>query len=718
MIAFKVKLRLILLILSLLILLGCIGLTAYLLFSNYQQTRLFTRAESEFRRGNAESLALAKVKLQQVIQRDGDNEAAYIMLAEIAGKQKNYPEQVYYCFMAHRLNPLSRENKAKYISSLCYARYFKRLETFLSQQQELPVEWQQLLLYSAGLNGHINKYNMECRTDVPLGKLTVLLFKDNTRTVDEKLSALDKLPPEDFFLQQETAAAKLKFFLGKRDIDNAEKTLLKAYKLNKFVFAPILGRFYANFRSFDKALKIFEKYLADYHDPAVAMQTAEIFCLLRQTEKIAKLRNKYQSDPGELAMLCCYYFDALVALANNDMVSLKELTVPLRKNFDTPLAAFMFFITDILEGDLGRIRTSYTRLLAHRSYLDLQKRADIMLSDFLKKSLKGFTQEEQLLSVATVLYGRLPEAFTARLILLIQKKNGNINVSVLQDALKRFSQDSGIMKIGVEYYLLHDISEAERLMANYKKIFPGKSKDIRNYEIAAALRKKEYDRASELFQKYFSSEILLKYWAFASLTLRENDLLFLSRDKLYKPFCNALLALKRNDKKTACDLLENADAKGNTELLFFAARILGENGRIQAALNKYAQFPAASPYQLAVLLNQAELLAEKGDLTKALDLSRQAYKMFPDLPETQLCYADKLYKSGNVNLIPEVIKLSSGQTHRHRLEKLWVAGMQARINQCDIITQKETIRELCRRLLAVVPDNSIALGLLKKIEKQ
>ena len=225
MIAFKVKLRLILLILSLLILLGCIGLTAYLLFSNYQQTRLFTRAESEFRRGNAESLALAKVKLLQVIQRDGDNEAAYIMLAEIAGKQKNYPEQVYYCFMAHRLNPLSRENKAKYISSLCYARYFKRLETFLSQQQELPVEWQQLLLYSAGLNGHINKYNMECRTDVPLGKLTVLLFKDNTRTVDEKLAALDKLPPEDFFLQQETAAAKLKFFLGKRDIDNAEKTL-------------------------------------------------------------------------------------------------------------------------------------------------------------------------------------------------------------------------------------------------------------------------------------------------------------------------------------------------------------------------------------------------------------------------------------------------------------------------------------------------------------
>ena len=714
----KRRLRLILIIVSLLILLGCIGLTAYLLFSNYQQARLFTQAKKEFLRGSAESLAAAKVQLLQVIQHDNDNEAAYIMLAEIAGKQKNYPEQVYYCFMAHRLNPLSRENKAKYVDSLSYARYFNRLENFLSQQQELPDEWQQLLLYSAGQNGSINKYNTERNADGPLGKLTRLLFKDNTLNVDEKLAALDKLPQDGFFLHQEILAAKLKFLLSKRDIAGAEKILLKAYELNSFAFAPALGRFYANFRSFSEALKVFEKYLADYHDPAVAMQTAEIFCLLKQTGKIAELRNKYQSDTGEIAMLCCYYFDALAALAGNDMTALKELTVPLRKSINTPLSAFMFLCIDIEEGDLAKIRESYTRLLTHREYLDLQKRADIMLADFLKKSLTEISQEEQLLAVAATLYSRNPDAFTARIILLIQKKNGNVNIAILQDALRRFRQDAGIIKIGVEYYLNHDVAEAERLMAYYKKTFQDKSKDMQNYEIISALRKKESDRASELFKKYFSPEILQEYWNFASSTLREGDLLFLSREKLYEPFCKALIALKKGDKKTACDLLENSDAKGNLALLFFAARILGENGRNQAALNKYAQFPAVSPYRIAVLLNQAELLAENGDLAKALVLAEQAYKISPGLPETQLCYADKLYKNGDAALIPDVVKLTSGQNYRRQLEKLWIAGMQERIKRCNIVNQKETVKELCRQLLAVDVNNSVALELLRKIENK
>ena len=186
----KKRLRLILIITSLLILCGCIGLTAYLLFSNYQQARLFNQAKSEFQRGSAESLALAKVQLQQVIRNDNDNEAAYIMLAEIACRQKNYPEQVYYCFMAHRLNPLSRENAEKYVESLLLARHFNRLETFLFQQQALSDEWLQLLLYSAGRNGNINKYKAERRPGNILNELTFLLYKNNSLTIEDRKSVV------------------------------------------------------------------------------------------------------------------------------------------------------------------------------------------------------------------------------------------------------------------------------------------------------------------------------------------------------------------------------------------------------------------------------------------------------------------------------------------------------------------------------------------------
>jgi hypothetical protein len=50
-------------------------------------------------------------------------------------------------------------------------------------------------------------------------------------------------------------------------------------------------------------LEIFEKYLKKYHDQAIAVQTAEIYCLLKKTEKIAELRKDINLTPVPAA--CC-----------------------------------------------------------------------------------------------------------------------------------------------------------------------------------------------------------------------------------------------------------------------------------------------------------------------------------------------------------------------------------------------------------------------------
>ena len=158
------KSHLLLIIFSVLILLGCVGITAFLLFSNHQNVRLFKQAKSNFQRGDAESLDLAELQLQQLIRTDDDNEAAYIMLGEIAAMRKVYPEQVYYCYVAHRLNPLSVESKTRYIKSLCMARYFDRLENFLAGETVLPDHWKPFLLYASGRNGNVNKYKQLWKT--------------------------------------------------------------------------------------------------------------------------------------------------------------------------------------------------------------------------------------------------------------------------------------------------------------------------------------------------------------------------------------------------------------------------------------------------------------------------------------------------------------------------------------------------------------------------
>lgn len=715
------KSRLTLIILSLLILLVCVGVTVYLLFSNYQNVRLFKEAQRNFQCGDEASLSLAEEQLLQVVRNDSDNEAAFVMLGEIARKRKIYPEQVYYCYMAYRLNPLSDDNRERYINSLCFTRYFDRLETFLAQEDSLDSKYQTILLYAAGRNGSINRYKQQMQKwgdDNRLGTLSSLLFNQTQLSPEEKLAAIDKLQIDDnIFLQQEVSVARTELYFSMQNIDTAEKFLLQAYNENEYAFAPALGRFYANYRSLGKALKIFEKHLSIYHDHTVAMLCAEVYCLLNQKDKIADLQKAYQSDSGHRAMLCDYYLRAMLALLEKDTASLKELTAPLRKNINTPFAAFLFFCTDIQHGDLQTVQDSYNALLAHGDFAALQEQADDILLNFLKRSFTGNSNKnrQKLLSLASQLYERKKDISLVKLILLAQKSTNSINPVLLDDAVKRFGNDQGILKLAIEYALSSDIAEAEKLIARYKQQFVSQGNDTLRYEINLNIKKRDFDQVSKLFQKNFSQEILPEYWAFASTMKRESDLLFLSKDKLYEPYCKALLLLNSGKNEQAVAILKNADANNNPALLFFAAKVLAENGHNQAALKNYEQIPDTSPLKLTVLLNTAEIYAELGDLDRALSLSNRAYSLAPQMPETQLCYADKLHKKGKSSMIPEVIKLSPHTPLQRKMESLWIIGMQQCITECDINTQQEKIRDLCRKLLVVSPDNNIALEYLRKL---
>lgn len=716
------KFRLILIILSVLVLLACIGMTVFLLFSNFRNVRLFKQAKAEFLQGDKASLDLAEIRLLQLVRTDSDNEAAFIMLGEIAEKRKIYSEQLYYCHMAYRLNPLSRENKNKYIESLCFTRRFGQLETLLNQESSLSDSHKQLLLYAAGQNGNIRKHKHQLDrrgNDNRIGELAFLLFKHTHLSNQEKLHSLDRfLPDASPFLKQEIYAAKTDLYLAVQNVDKAEESLLEAYKLNQYAFAPALGRFYARYRNFGKALKVLEDHLSIYHDLGAAIQIAEIYCLLGKTDKIAKLRTAYQADSGSRAMICNYYLDALSAFAKKDMVSLKELTIPLRNNLNTPLSAFIFFCADIQSDDPAAIKTSYTSLSVHKDYLNLQAQADEILLEYLKKSFAGKKGSyEKLLNLAALLYNNRKDVFTAKLILLAQKRDHSINPVLLNDALKHFSGDQGIVKIAIEYYLQHELSQAEELIAFYKRNFSEKSGDMFRYEIFLNMRKKDYDRVSELFRKNFKPEILPDYWTFASSLMRENDLLYLSRDKKYEPFCTSLLLMKKGEKKLACDLLEKTDGETDLSLLFFAAKTLAENGRNEAALKKYALFPRESSYRIAVLLNMSEIYAETGNLDQALLLAGRAYALDPLSQETQLCYGDKLFKKGKLSIIPDVIKVSSSTLFKRRMEPMWIAGMRQKIKECDIHTRKEKIRELCRQLQVIAPDDHIAREYLEKLNK-
>lgn len=714
------KVRITLIILAVLILLGTIGMTALLLFSNYRNVRLFRQAQSNFLKGDKQALESAEAQLLQLIRNDADNEAAYIMLGKIAEKWKIYPEQIFYCYKAHRLNPLSAENKESYIQSLLFAREFERLENFLVQESSPSDASKELLFYASGRNGTLqkNKELLSLPRTKGIAKLAHLLFNTPNLSARQKLAVLAKeFPNPDPFLKQELLISQAELSLTADLPDDTEKFLRKAYELNEYAFAPALGRFYANYRTFKQALSIFEKYLSVYHDQTIALQTAEIYCHLNQAKKIDTLRRKYQDDTGTGAMLCSYYFDALTALINNDTDKLKVLVPALQDRINTPLAAFISLYNAFHQNDLSALKSSYLKMLEKPAYLDLHLRADALVLEVLKRAVAARSTDNELLyTLAEILYARRPDAFTAKFLLLAQRKKAGFSSTLLNSARKLFPKDRGLLKIAIEHALAHDPASVPGLIASYKKNFPKEQKDMLRYELVCAIRMKNFERASQLFMQHDSPRLRGEYWNFASATGRKKDLEFLGKQPLYAPFCQALLLMGSGQKAQGLDLLEKADAKGNLELLFFAARTLGENGRHKAALAKYAKFPQNSPYELAVLLNSAELHAEEGALTKSLELAHNAYHKAPNLPETQLCYADKLHKTNRANLIPDIVKLSSSP-YRKKLVPLYIAGLESRLRGA-VQQDPEKLRDICRQILLLAPDNPAALEMLKLLKER
>ena len=716
------KIKIILICTAILALIGSIALSAYLFFSNYRNVKLFRRAESNFRQGDAESIKLAESQLLALVNSDPDNEQAYILLAQIAKQKKIHPERVFFSLQAHKLNPLSLENENTYIDSLLYIRDFSRLENFLSLKSDLNGEQHGLLLYAAGQNGNIGKYRTQLnrRNDNLIAELALLLYKYTHLDIKHKLQVLDNYlanRAKNDFHKQEILAAMTTIHLAQGDIDNAEKCLLQAYKLNEFAFAPALGRFYMNYRSIGKAKDVFEKHLAVYHDPVIALQTAEIYCLLKKNDKIKALLKHFQGDTGKDAMLLCYYFEVLDSFAGNNIDACRKYLAPLQEAVNTPLATFIYLCVELDSKKLSAVYKYYDALLNQRTFNDLKLRADQLIVDLIKNSsTQSLASNPMLLSLAEKVYPRKQDVMVGKFLLLSQRKNGKLNVSLLNDLLKNFPNDMGVNKIAIEYYLKNDLVAAEKHINKYMQISPNNKADMLKYRIILAVRQNNSDKASLLFKENFSDDIAEEYWNFAISRKRTDDLRFLAKDSLYKPFCEAAILLANGKKAQALDILYKADAKNNQNLLFYAAQTLAEHDRLKEALELYGKFPENSAYKLDVLMNISELYLAAGNQLEAVNFAKKSYLLAPKLSVTQFCYADKLYKSGRLSEIADIVILAQSSPYYEKLRQFLIASLEFKLKKSDPVKERDKISGMSDRLLRIAPNNKIAQKYRKEMQ--
>ena len=281
--------------------------------------------------------------------------------------------------------------------------------------------------------------------------------------------------------------------------------------------------------------------------------------------------------------------------------------------------------------------------------------------------------------------------------------------------MKRFPGDQGIYKIALEYHLAHDLALAEKIIADYTQKFPKQQADMLKYRIILCTRQKKFDEVSRLFRQNFSPELAGAYWDFAIHENRLEDLRILAGDPRYKPYCQAAILLAQGKKEDGLNILARTGAGNDLKLLFYAAKTLAENDRLQDALQLYKKFPANSAYQLDVLLNSAELYSALGNLPEAVRLAREAYKTAPGSAAVQYCLADKLYKSGDPAEIADIVKYSKSLPFHDQLRVFLTASLEFNLKNCALPQDKDRALNFSERLLRLDPDNKIAPVYLQKI---
>ena len=246
--------------------------------------------------------------------------------------------------------------------------------------------------------------------------------------------------------------------------------------------------------------------------------------------------------------------------------------------------------------------------------------------------------------------------------------------------------------------------------------FPENHADMLQYRIILGAKQKKFDEVSKLFQEYYSPQIAGEYWNYAISGNRIEDLRFLARNPQYQPYCQSAILLAEGKKVEALNILANADAGGNEDLLFYAAKTLAENDRHNEALKLYKLFPEKSSYRLDVLLNSAELYSALGNYDEAVKFAQMAYQIAPTLSVVQYCLADKLYKNGQVSEIADIAKFDKSSPFSDKMREFLIVSLEFNLKNCNLKSDKDKIINKIERLLRLDPENKIALEYRNKIK--
>lgn len=748
------------------ILLGMLGLVLFTvllvcgLFGVKMAYRAHLRhkAMATYEKGEYES---AERLLLQYAQRDPDDEAVFVALADIYHEFGNVEMEAQMWQTASSLDPQNREYSTNMLTCAVKSASYAILHGILSRKAkgDEPLTDQELYLYV------ISSYRSGCPTDGKnaynkyvsldpdafhkndLGRMAEFVaiyptFSDS----EQDLFLSDAIQSEDPVIRFEAIYFAIRRLEQRNDDlsydEEIERLLKLAVETNYYAGTPLLGDYYFSKTRFDDTIEVLEPYLKTIDDISLYLQYAESCAFTGRIDKLKELEKKLRQKTGVLP-LGADYCEILIAYLENDKEKLAANVRKSGRHIDSTLLRFIRLRVAIENTSFSEILSLAKDIFSKPPFHDLHNRALLICLDYISGEMKKPVNQEdpsQMAELAKILseylYGN---RLLTEIILMDQYNRNLVKEEYLIAAHDYFPDDQLLLRITAEHLIAKGKGEQAlailEQMANEKKS-ENKKTDIRiQFLLVLALDQVgQKDEAADVFlelleQTEFNPNLLGQFFYFCLNNTRTEDLAAMA-DRLdaagnektehYDYFFRAAALLLSEDKskeKEALDLLV-ASPTNEPELTFYAANCLCKHDCLEEAEAKYSAITKTYYNPSLIYVNLSIIYHAMGEVQKALEAAKTAFELEKKSMFPAFIYAKRLSEAKRYE---DALKTLNFPHHavdfRKDIIELWCECVHHVIEKSFTERKFLLVENLCIRLLIINPDDEFGKENLEKVRK-
>lgn len=719
---------------------GVIGLCVFLV-REHHRGNAYAEALRTYESGD---LSAAKKKFQAIVSGDGNQEGAYVHLAEIAHREGNWHEEAACWGYARALNSLEAGYRERQKTALAMERNFAALRNlfFSSFNGDAPLSDEDsfyFLLPDESESGNaVRRHYLELLRrerpkffDTEYGRLLSCIYSgSDAREAVKKLTALGRSANPVIAFEALIRAAALSDE-RRAAPENVEKLLRTAAEINAFSGLFHLENFYIGQLQFDRAISVCRENFRRFHRPASAVKLAELYVMVGEAEKIGELLPAFaRGNKAVLATGC--YLEALLAFADNRPEKVLSLFRQVGGLIQTPMSSLINLYCAVSENDPVAMEAAWRAFQIVSAFHDLPARASALMSAGIDSQISAGNLEQAVRLMSLPGVDPFRNLRQSRVLIFWKLRHDTLRENELADALKKFPDDPQLMRSAVEYFYRRREYAKSMEFVNRTLSMDSAAAEVRLFRILNFAALGRHDEAAGLFLEMVKENpgdaaLVFAACRFAAVNRRNGDLRSI-RD-LLKTGKSPLLPYAEGELSLLDGRLPEALAhfgkvrEGSPELLFRAAKVLGENDRIAPASALYRELlkrKQISPSLRGVALaNLAELYAASGDGDRALECAEKAWRISPSHPAVRLCYARQLRTRGKTEQILSVIpEIPYGGRAGNDLRELWVEAAEIEVVRLYDSGRKAEAGRLCLRLLSAAPESVVGKDLMQKLQPE